>query len=405
MHETVSFGRILGIRVGANWSVLIIATLLAFGLAVGALPEAAPDYQAGVYWVAAVLAALVFFASLLAHELAHALVARRAGMPVEGITLWALGGVSKLGDDAPDAGTEFRVAIVGPATSLLLAVTFFVLNVAVAALGVPDVVVATLGWLAAINLLLGLFNLAPAFPLDGGRVLRAILWGMSDDRVQATRTAVAIGRGFGYLLTGAGFLLALSGFLINGLWFVLLGWFVLNIAQAELSRVEQRDLLAGLRVSDIMTADPVCAPADITVADFLERYVMTKRHSSYPLVDLDHRLVGFLTLEAVRRVPPAERATTLTGAAAVPGPEVPVASPDDLLTEVLARLGTSPVGRIVVSRDSRVIGLVSGTDVASCIERRALTAATPPRRRTGDAGGEPDYGRRPPAGEDPWRQR
>lgn len=372
MHESITFGRVLGIRIGANWSVLIIAVLLAVGLATGALPEAAEGYPTWLYWGAAVVAALVFFSSLLAHELAHAVVARRAGMPVEGITLWALGGVSKFGDDAPDSMTELRVAIAGPGTSVVLGIVFFALTGLTNVLGGPDLLAATLGWLAVINLLLGFFNLMPAFPLDGGRVLRAVVWGLTDDRLRATRTAAAIGRGFGYVLVAIGFVVALNGWLVNGLWFALLGWFVLTIAQVELNRVEERTLLGGVRVVDVMTPNPVSAPADITVADFVDQYLMAQRHSSYPLIGRDGRLAGYLTLDAIRRLPEHERPTTSTLVAGFPVDDVPVAAPTEPLLDALPRLTGSRIGRIVVVDEGRVVGLVSGTDVASYLHRRSL---------------------------------
>jgi Zn-dependent protease/predicted transcriptional regulator len=372
MHETVSFGRVLGIRVGANWSLLIIAALLMLGLAVGVLPEAAPDSPAWLAWVVAGLATVLFFLSLLAHELAHAVVARREGIPVGGITLWALGGVSKLGEDSPDAGVELRVAVVGPATSLAIGIGFGLVTAVASALGGPDVFIAACGWLAMINVLLALFNLAPAFPLDGGRVLRALLWRYHGDRRRATVTAAEAGRMFGYLLVALGVVMVWVGAFLNGIWFALLGWFVVNLSQAERNRVEAHDLLAGVTVGQVMTAEPLCVPPEITVGSFLDRYVLTHRYSSYPVVDDERRPLGIITLDSLRRLPPASRDSTTVGEAAFGPDRMAVASAHEPLESVLPRLAASAAARLVVVENGRVVGVLSRTDVAGCLERRAV---------------------------------
>lgn len=372
MQETFRFGRVAGIPVGMNWSVLIIAWLLAFGLASQALPELVPDQPATLYWLVGVLAAVGFFGSLLAHELAHALVARRHGVPVEGITLWVLGGVSRLGADTPDANAELRIAAVGPATSLGLGATGLVVTGALGALGAPDLLVAALGWLAGINLLLGVFNLAPAFPLDGGRILRALLWRHHGDRLRATGAAATAGRVFGYLLVGVGVLVFSAGVLVSGLWFMALGWFVLIAARGEEVRVQQQELLDHVTVRQVMSRDPVCAPAELDVATFLEHFVLRQRWSSYPIVDATGRIVGLVTLERLRQVDPTARHIARLADVAFRLDEVPVAAPDEPLEALATRIAGSRAGRALVFDGGRLVGLVSRTDVARCLERRAL---------------------------------
>jgi Zn-dependent protease/predicted transcriptional regulator len=381
VHETIKLGTIAGVRVGANWSVLIIAWLLAFGLAVGALPELAPEYAQGLYWVASVTAALVFFVSLLAHEMAHALVARSLGLPVEGITLWALGGVSRLGGDASNARDEFRIAIAGPATSLVLGAVFFLTSVGLGLAGVPTLLVATVGWLGTVNVLLALFNLVPAFPLDGGRVVRAALWARHGDRVRATRSASTAGMVFGYVLIGLGAVMFMAGGLFQGLWFAILGWFVITVARGETAQVEQRQLLEGVTVRDVMSAPPFCVPGDLTVAELIDRYVLTHRYSAYPIVDDHQGLLGLVTLDAIRRVPPERRAHTSVLDAATAADDILQSRPSTPLADVLPALTTSPVARLVAVEDGRVIGLVSHTDVVSCLQRQMLLrdSTTPPR--------------------------
>lgn len=372
MNESVRFGSIDGIRVGANWSVLLIAGLLAFGLATGALPEMAPGYPAAAYWAVAVGAALVFFVSLVAHEMAHAVVARRAGLPVEGITLWALGGVSRLGGDAPTARVELRMAIAGPATSLAIGLVAGIVAAALDGLHAPELLAAAMAWLAVINAVLGVFNLVPAFPLDGGRVLRAVLWGRSDDRIAATRTAGSVGRMVGFGLVGAGALLFMFVDTFQGIWFALLGWFVVSLGRAEVEQVEEQQLLKGVRIAEVMSVAPTCVPPDLTVQELLDRYVLRYRWSSYPVVDPQGRPLGVLTLSGVRSVSPERRNATPVMAVATPADRVPQLDASDALLDVLPALATSPVGRSLVVHDGRVIGLVSHSDVVACLRRKHL---------------------------------
>lgn len=372
MHESFRLGRIAGIPIGVNWSVLIIAALLAAGLAGGALPDEAAGYPTGVYWFVGTLTALAFFGSLLAHEMAHALIARRNGMPVEGITLWLLGGVSRLGGDAPSAPVELRMAIAGPATSLGLGLVLLGLAAAGGPLNAPRLVTVAVGWLGFINVVLGVFNLAPAFPLDGGRVLRALLWHIHGDRLRATATAAAAGRGFGYLLVAGGVLAATAGYVFNGLWFVLLGWFVVMAARSEQAQVTQHALLSGVRVRDVMSHDPVTAPPHLTVSQFLEHYVLARRYSAYPLVDDEGLVTGLVTLDRLRTVAPAERDTTEVGTIAFGPADVPSAAPDDSVETLIPGLLTSRSGRALVFEGNHLVGIVSRTDIAHTLERRAL---------------------------------
>ena len=204
MHETFRLGRIAGIRVGANWTVLVIAFLIAWALATQLLPSAAPERPVVEYWAAGAIAALLFFLSLLAHELAHAVQARREGLEVDGITLWLLGGVAQLKGEAKTPGAEARIAGVGPLVSLLLGAAFGLSALVAQHLGLPVLVVAAAAWLGGINLVLGAFNLLPGAPLDGGRLLRAIVWRWKGDPLRATRVATSIGRGAGMALIAFG---------------------------------------------------------------------------------------------------------------------------------------------------------------------------------------------------------
>lgn len=376
MHETLRLGRIAGIRVGVSWSVLVIGTLITWTLAEGYLPAAAPDAGAAARWAVAAVAAVAFFSCLLAHELAHAVVARRHGVAVEGITLWLLGGVARLEGDAPTPGAALHIAIVGPATSLALAVAAGGAAAVAAAAGAPDLVVTPLGWLALINLVLALFNLIPATPLDGGRVLAAVLWATGGDRAAAARSASKAGRAFGYVLVGGGLALAALGGGIGGLWLVLLGWFVLGAARAEEQQARLDAAFRGTTVGQVMTPHPVTAPADLSVADLLDRVILPNRFSGVPVVDGDGRVAGLATLGHVRDLPPAERSRTPVSAIASPRDRLVVARPDEPLLDLLRRLHRSPEGRALVLDGDRLVGIVSSSDVARLLQRASL-AGTP----------------------------
>ena len=230
MDETVHLGRIAGVRVGINWSLFVIFWLIAWSLASSELPHAAPGHSDVAYWLAGFAAAVVFYGCLLAHELAHAVVARHHGIEVEGIVLWLFGGVSRLKGEAATPDTELRVAFAGPATSLGLGLLFWAVTLAI---GTGSLAAAVTGWLGWLNGVLALFNLVPAFPLDGGRVLRALLWRTSGDKTSATLRAGRAGEAFGYVLICFGLVEFLAGAGLGGLWLVFLGWFLLAAARAE----------------------------------------------------------------------------------------------------------------------------------------------------------------------------
>src|SRR4030081_871375 len=254
MNENVSLGRIAGIHVGLNWSLLVIAALIAWSLANSLLPSAAPGQTSGAYLFAGVVSAFVYLACLLAHELAHSIVATRRGVKVEGITLWLFGGVSRFSSETNSPGSQALITFVGPLTSLALGFVFDLVAVAVGGGAHPSLVAVTLSWLGYINISLGVFNLIPAFPLDGGRLLQSLIWLRTGDRLRATRIAARIGMGFAYLLIAYGLApFIFAGSLIGGIWSVFLGWFLLSAARSEEAGALIRQALIGIGVADVMT--------------------------------------------------------------------------------------------------------------------------------------------------------
>lgn len=372
LNEQIRLGRIAGIPIGANWSVLVVLWLIAWSLATVTLPDGHPGQATMAYWIVGAIAAVVFMASLLAHEIGHSLVAKRHGLDVVRITLWIFGGVASLRGGAPTPAVELKVAAAGPAVSVALGAAFVSGGFAADRFGAPVLVGAALSWLGTINIVLAVFNLIPAAPLDGGRILRAALWARHGDRLRATVQAVNAGRAFGYLLVGLGVVQFAAGGGVGGLWFVFLGWFVLNAANAEASDALLRESLKGVSVGEVMTPDPVTAPDHIVASELLDRYVMVHRASAFPLLAADGSLTGLVTLARLKSLPTEQRAATPALAIACPAAEVATARPDEELVALLDRMASSPEHRAVVLRDGRVVGIVTPTDVTRTIQLVAL---------------------------------
>ncbi|MET8247664.1 site-2 protease family protein [Streptomyces sp. NPDC005202] len=375
MKETLSLGRIAGVRVGLHWSVLVIVVLVALMLARGRFPYAHPGHSAGAYWVLGLLTAVVFLASLLAHELAHAVVARRNGVQVDGITLWMLGGAARLHTEAPTPGAELRIAAVGPLTSAVAGGVFTGLALWLEVLHTSGLVVEAVAWLAAINIVLAVFNALPAAPLDGGRLLRAFLWHRTGDRLRATRGATAAGRALGWFMVITGFAAVLFAGNLSGLWAALIGWFLIATATAEARQAELGGVLGGIPVSRVMTRDPVTVPATATVEEFLSGGPFGHyRHSAFPVVAPDGTVAGLITVNLVDRAPPQARSTTTVADLMRPLSEVTTATPDEPVVDLLPRLEASRERRALVLDDGRLVGIVSLADVSRALAW--LTTAT-----------------------------
>ena len=365
----VGVGRIAGVPVRLHWTWAIVVALLTWSLAARQLPDAAPGHADAAYVAAAAGSTLVFFVSLLAHELGHAVRARHEGVRIEGITLWVFGGVARFGGTFPSAEAELRIALAGPAVT---AVFSAVALAAGALVPMPALLEASVLWLGATNVLLLGFNLLPAFPLDGGRVLRALLWRRGGDFARATRQAARTGVLLGQLLVGGGLALFVLGGL-GGLWLALIGWFIITAAVAESDLAELEHVLAGLRVSDAMVASPVTVAAETTLDTFMEGVFARSRHIAYPVLS-DERLVGEVTFAAVAAVPSAQWPARRVRDVMLPLDEVLVVEEDAPLLASAAEVMRRPPHRALVTHDGRLAGLLSLTDVSRLIELRRLTA-------------------------------
>jgi Zn-dependent protease/CBS domain-containing protein len=366
-HATFSLGRWAGVEVGANWSWVIIVWLVVWSLAAEVFPADVPGLSDGAYIAMALAATAAFFACLLLHELGHAVVARREGMEVEGITLWLFGGVARFSGMFPSAGAELRIALAGPAVTLVLGLAFLGAGL----LPGPDAVNSVLTWLGRINLFLLAFNMIPALPLDGGRVLRSLVWRATGDFTAATRTAGTVGAGIGNLMVVLGVLALLLAGDVGGLWLAVIGLFVSGAAKAETSMATTRSALAGLTVRDAMVREPETLSAEMTVASFVAGPFARGRHASYPVLYPDGR-VGLLFFRDVAEVAPSRWEHETVGTVAVTHDEV--LAPGDELGDALMLLAQARTGRALVLDEGRLAGLLSTTDVSRLIELRRLTS-------------------------------
>lgn len=357
MKASVRIGRIFGIEVGVHWSVLIIAALLAFSLT-GGVGDA-------VLWIVAIAAVVLFLASLLAHELAHSVVARRNGMQVTGITLWLLGGVAQLGGPMPSAKAELKVAAAGPATSIALGAGFLLAALAGAASGLASsLVLSAIAWLGLVNLILAVFNLIPAAPLDGGRILAGLLWWRHGDRTRADVTAARAGQVVGWAMIGLGVVGVFVDIPFVSVWTALLGWFIVTTATAEQRHAVLSGRLGTVRVRDVMTPAPETVRGWMTVGAFAEEARVTPpRHRVYPVEAWDGGIAGVVTLDALHAVPESMLSSTRVVDVAVPIAEVTVASPDERLVDLVSRAATGRIPVVLVFEAGALVGVVTAGDL------------------------------------------
>jgi Zn-dependent protease/CBS domain-containing protein len=365
MNGNISLGRIGGVQVRVNWSWLVIFALIVWSLEAGIFPSQNPGLSKGTYIAMAVAAAVLFFASLLLHELGHAWEARREGMEIDGITLWLFGGVSQFKTRFPSAGAEFRIAIAGPLVSLVLGVVF----VLIAFAGLPSAVDGVAAWLGYINLALLVFNLIPALPLDGGRVLRGALWRIKGDLGWATRIAADIGRGFAYLFIALGIAMFIFEGSFSGAWLAFIGWFLLQAATAEARYVATEAALDGLRVRDLMVRNPVTVDGDLTVGRFMDEVARSRRFTTYPVVAAE-RPIGLLAFSSVAALPRSEWDTRRVRDAMIPLDRVPLLTEDATAVEALTALSAPTSNRGLVVENGHLAGLVSITDLTRALEMR-----------------------------------
>lgn len=382
MKSSVRLFTVKGIPVGVNWTWLFVFLLVVWSLATALFPASYAGLSGSTYLVMAAVAAVLLFASVLVHELSHTLRALREGIRIREITLWLFGGVSRAEEPLPDPGAEFRVVIAGPLASAALAGAFLGLAWLAGGLGLPTGVRGVLDYLARINGLLLGFNLVPALPLDGGRIFHAYLWRRQGDRAAATISAARAGRAFGFVLVTIGLVGLLTGGDTGGLWFVFLGWFLLQAVAEEGAYARLEQVLAGLRVRDLMSRAPVAVEPDLTIAAFARAVGWSRPHPAYPVVDRGH-VVGLLPVRRAGAVPRARRDAVTVADVMLTGDRLPVVHPDDLLLGSLEVLGRES-GRAIVldgAGGDELVGMLSSTDLTRALDAAPLREQPPPPRR------------------------
>jgi Zn-dependent protease len=364
------FGRLFGIPLEVNPTWLIIFVLVATSLSFTYFPGEFPGRPAWVNAVSGIVTALLFFASIVAHELSHSLVARAGGIKVEKVTLFVFGGVAEMEEEPAGPGREFFMAIAGPVASLVLAATFYLAYFGLSAAGVTDILWGPLQYLASINFWVALFNMLPGFPLDGGRVLRAALWGITGDQLKATLWASRAGQFIGYAMVGLAVLGVLQGSL-NFIWFGLIGWFIAAIAEASYRQQLLKVTLDGVRVSALMSPAPVVAPGSITLDQLVEEYFIGGRHSRYP-VESAGSIIGLISLSDVKRIPRDEWPGIYVAEAADRDLARLLVGADESADSVLPRLSSPVPGALLVVGDGRLVGVLTRADVVSRMRRSSI---------------------------------
>jgi Zn-dependent protease/predicted transcriptional regulator len=359
-------GRIAGVEVRIDSSWAVIALLVTYSMYLRVLYLYGSVSTTGAVGLA-ILSAVLFFGSVLVHELAHALVSQARGIRVLDITLFLFGGATRARVESRGPGDEFLIAVVGPLTSGILAALFGI----VAGLG-SDVLsrplAGTLGYLAWVNLLLAGFNLVPGFPLDGGRLLRSAIWKATGSLRRATQIASGAGQAVGWLLVAGGVAWLLAGDLAGGIWFAFIGWFLVQAARSSYQELQLRHMLGGVEAEDVMAGNLVRIPPDLSLQDAVDDYFMRYDHSGFP-VDEQGRTIGLLTLRGVRRVPREQWSARRVRDHMVPLSDQVVVTPDARMDGVLGKLQDSEAGRVLVVQDGEVVGIITPTDLTRWLRR------------------------------------
>jgi Zn-dependent protease len=393
MRNGWRIGRLFGITIYVDWSWLLIFLLVTWNLATG-FAEVHPNWGPGLTWSVAIVAALLFFASVLAHELAHSIVARAQDIPVGNITLFLFGGVANMQQEPRSPRAEFLMAIVGPITSVVIGVICLLaaglfMRLPAGALASPgsafaalDPLTTLLLWLGPINILLGIFNMLPGFPLDGGRVLRAALWAATGNFRTATRWAARVGQAVAWLMIFTGIAMAFgvevpffgTG-VVSGLWLAFIGWFLSSAARLSEQQVVIHDMLEGVPARRLMRSNVLAVPPMISVGELVYRYVMGTDEQAFPVLEGD-RLLGLVTLEDIRKVPREEWDTTTARDIMTPADQLAVVRPQDDAATALDKIMERDVRQVPVIADGRLVGLVRRRDIMRWLQLQAPAATT-----------------------------
>ncbi len=368
-HSQIRIGRVFDVPITLHLSWIVVFGLITWTLATGYFPPREPGLPVVSYWVRALVASLLFFLSILLHEAAHAVVARQSGISIQSITLFIFGGVARMAKDPEKGTTEAKMAVAGPVVSLALSLAFY-LTSSLPALAPSIREVAR--YLAFINLVLALFNLVPAFPLDGGRILRGLLWGPLG-KTRATRIAATSGRLFAFFLILNGVFALLAGSPIAGIWYLMIGWFLREAAGQAYEQARLDEILRGMTARDVMVEDVLTIPAEISIQEAIRSCILRSGHGGYPVLRGD-AVVGLLCLRDVLRLPPEELERTSVQSVMLPLSDAIAVSPDLPLNDALAKMGQDGKGRLLVVEGGRLAGLFTMASLLRHVRVRELLA-------------------------------
>lgn len=372
LKEGIPIGKAFGISLRLHYTWFIIFVLVTWTLAVNYFPYSYPHWNLTTSILAGVITSLLFFGSVLAHELMHSIVAQKAGIPVHSITLFIFGGVSQMSMEPKRPQDEFRIAFAGPLTSLVLGGIFLAIWYWLT--DAVEFIRAIVFWLGWINIFLAGFNLIPGFPLDGGRVLRSLLWWRSEDLRKSTRIATNIGRGIGYLIIFGGIALIFTGNWLDGLWLILIGWFLENAAAGSYRQLTLQNMLQGHTAMEVMTRDcPVISPG-LSIEQLVHEQILTSARRCFPVVQHD-KVLGLITMHEIKAIPSDQWASKTVTEVMTPYIKLKSVKPDEDLTNVLRILTEENINQVLVIKDGTILGMIARDNLLTFINVRSELGA------------------------------
>ena len=366
----ITLFKIAGIRISLDYSWFIVFALVLVALSAGYFPRNYPGYEPQIYWLAGLLATLLFFSSVVAHELSHSLMAIRSGIQIPEITLFIFGGVSRLGQEPKNPGLELKIAIVGPLSSFALALIFWLLKTALESF-FPAIIIAVFQYLAWINVALGVFNLIPGFPLDGGRVLRAFLWWKTGSLTRATKVATDMGKGFATALMILGGLQIFAGALINGAWLLFIGMFLRGMSIKGYEEMIIRKSLEGVHVQEVMILEVVSVPPDLPISRLIHDYILHYAYRGFPVV-ADGQVLGIVSLAAVKGIPLEEQETKRVAEIMLPKSDSLLIAGDASLAEALMQMSQEDADRLLVMQKDRMTGMITKSGLLRFVQIKQI---------------------------------
>jgi Zn-dependent protease/predicted transcriptional regulator len=359
---SMSLGKLMGIPIRIHYTLWFVFLLIAWSLAYGYMPQEYPGLGAATYWGIGIISAVVLFASVLFHELSHSYIAKKNGLPIARITLFFFGGVSEMTEEPHDPSLEVRMAAAGPLMSFLIAGLLGALWYMGTLARAPLAAVAILRYGAIINIVLGIFNLLPAFPVDGGRILRGSIWKRTKDLYRSTVTATRVSEYLSFLMIGAGLVTLFFGNFVEGLWIIFLGWFIKSGAEQSLRQTLVGEVLSGVRVEDIMTKNVLTIPPDITVQELISDFFLVHRHGGYPVVENGH-ILGLVTMQCVRAIPKERRENVTVRTAMVPCERMVTVGPAISALDAMNIMARKNIGRLLVLEKGSLVGILTRGDL------------------------------------------